>query len=108
MEPYGGIARLLPSWEIEGHGPTRQDDLFRIAEILIFMFDDHPFHKQYPAVKTEYNGNGRAGNSLRKFLTRFNSQLPQKVKEFNLYTLGLNYEDRPKYQEWINRFRTVQ
>jgi len=112
----GWSPRLLSPWEIGGHRPTRRDDVFRIAEMLIFMFGDQNFHTQYDTAEKEYKRGRKTDNSATKFLTTvidlkqnrpFNPSLPPKIKEFYQYTLGLGYMDEPNYQEWIDKLRST-
>jgi len=114
MKSNGWREGLLSPWEIEGHRPTRRDDLFRIAEMLIFMYGDPTFHEQYNAADAKYEKSDKTEKAMNEFLTtvislkrnrRFDSNFPQKVIDFYEYTLTLKYEDKPKYQEWIKRFR---
>ena len=110
----GWSPRLLSPWEMEGHRPNRRDDLFRIAEMLLFMFGDSTFHTNYDNAEREYKRSRKSDSAMKKFLTRvidlkknrmFSPTLPQQVKEFYLYTLSLGYFDEPNYQEWIDKLR---
>lgn len=109
LQTNGWNASLLSPWEIKGHRPTRRDDIFRIAEMLIFMFGDPNFHSAVSVAKDKYQKTNLPQYLQTvidlKFHRKFDASLPPKIKEFYKYAVSMRYNNKPNYQRWIREFR---
>ena len=102
---------LLSPWELERKSKTRRDDFFRLAEMFIKLLptQDKPFRRAAKQVNdrlkkksTEYAKEILALKRERPFA----SDVPQILKDFYKYCLGLGNAERPDYEGWIARFTT--
>jgi hypothetical protein len=101
--------RLLSPWEIRGHRPTRRDDIFRIAEMLVVLSGDSKFSQAVNDLKKRYPS-GKSPKYLKgmaklKNNREFDASVPQLIQDFYNTAKSMRYLDNFKYGEWIEAFR---
>ena len=103
--------RLLSPWEIQGHRPTRRDDIFRIAEMLVVLSGDSKFNTAVDNLKKLYP-KGKSPNTefLKEMVSlknnrEFDASVPQLIREFYNSAKSMGYLDNFKYGKWIAAFR---
>ena len=109
----------LSPWEMQGHRLTRRDDVFRIAEMLVRLYgEDSGFMDKYNDAKKKREDARRRKDpaATQAYLTGvlrlkqerpFNPDLPELLKEFYQYSLGLEYDQEPNYDHWIGIFENA-
>jgi hypothetical protein len=102
----------LSPWELRKIRKTRRDDIFRLAESLIRSghYDgafNKAFSKLRETVPDDSSPDFRGLVFELKVKRKFNNVVPQIFIEFYKDSLELNYDARPDYESWIEKFRTV-
>ena len=109
-------ARLLSTSELEGWRKTRKDDMYRIAELLLFLgrFDDSYVQNSREIVKAfepgkkgdpAWESKSRKVRSeiLKLKMNRDLSSAPPVLRRFFIYCRDeLQFATRPQYDYWIN------
>ena len=101
--------RLLSPWEIRGHRPTRRDDIFRIAEMLVVLSGDSKFSQAVNDLKKRYP-RGKSPEFLKgmaklKNKREFDASVPQLIQNFYNTAKSMRYLGNFDYGKWIEAFR---
>ena len=119
-------ASLLSPGELDGHRLSRRDDLFRIAQISVYLGQlFHAYNKRLKELKEaaiqELKQLGRDKDPVsshvayREELSKLKKDLmlpanrpantPPVFADFYQYTVNLRFEENPDYDQWIQRFK---
>jgi serine/threonine protein kinase len=113
----GWNERLLSPWEIQGGKKSRRDDIFRLAEMFLFMIGgpvDKWFRNEAKELKESFLEKLITKEELLrgivelKFERSKKSYLDRKIhklfSDFYAYSLVLEFKERPDYERWIGLF----
>ena len=83
---------LLSPWELDGHPVSRRDDLYRLSEGLLHLAGRGPLMVG-------------EDNELAKHQREPGADI---LAQFRNRMLELGFDERPPYEEWIERFQAVE
>ena len=80
----------LSVFELQGSAVSRRDDLFRLAELLIFLVSDNRV----------ISGVGRNELLDAKLNRRADQRVPVEFREFYMRTMKLGFDETPNYEKY--------